>query len=221
MYDAIYIDKIKAESLTALTKVRWDRMGKEPDQIKRQRDVEEIEEEDKIDSIANLDRRVVNIEKKEVNIRLKRCTSTKGNRRVIFLSGRPSKEETVLDVRLQKWMESVRSCRATETVDGVQKTEQLDHSQKLGLKSLEEKVQKGALHIGPSDKGKGLVAMTRDMYDNMAKVHVEGDSKVTWRELELAQKEVRNHGRALTRVFGLGKMEGKRNRSRCFNNISS
>ena len=49
--------------------------------------------------------------------------------------------------------------------------------------------------------------MTRDMYDNMAKVHVEGESKVTWRELELAQKEVRNNGRALTRVFGLGKMK--------------
>ena len=64
----------------------------------------------------------------------------KGNRRVIFLSGRPPKEETVLDVRLQIWMESVRSYRATETVDGVQKTEQLDHIQKLGLKSLEEKV---------------------------------------------------------------------------------
>ena len=53
------------------------------------------------------------------------------------------------------------------------------------------------------------------------RVHVAGDKKTSWKELESAQKELRNHGRALSRVFGLGVMEGRRNRARCYNNISS
>ena len=44
----------------------------------------------------------------------------------------------------------------------------------------------------------------------MTKVHVAGDRKTSWKELEIAQKEVRNHGRVLSRVFGLGRAEGKR-----------
>ena len=74
-------------------------------------------------------------------------------------------------------------------------------------------MRKGVIHIGPSDKGKGLVAMSRDMYDNKTKIHVEGDVKTSWKDLETAQKDVRDHGRVLARVFDLGKAEGKRNRS--------
>ena len=100
----------------------------------------EIEEEEKIDSIANLDRKVVDTDRKVVNIRHKRCTDMKSNRRIIFPSGRPTKEETVMSVRLQMWMDLVKKYREEETKDGVQRSEQLDSSQRLGLKSLEDKV---------------------------------------------------------------------------------
>ena len=86
---------------------------------------------------------------------------------------------------------------------------------------MENKVKKGLLHISPSDKGKKIVAMSRDTYDKMTEPHIKGDKKTTWKELEEAQKTVRNHGRALSRVFGLGGAEGRRNRARCFNNVSS
>ena len=39
------------------------------------------------------------------------------------------------------------------------------------------KVRKGILHISPSDKGKGIVAMDRDTYDNMAVVQTQNDTK--------------------------------------------
>ena len=54
------------------------------------------------------------------------------------------------------------------------------------------------------------MAMSRDKYDRMTKIHVVGDKEVSWKELEESQKVLRNHGRALARVFGLGKAEGKR-----------
>ena len=42
-----------------------------------------------------------------------------------------------------------------------------------------------------------------------------------WSDLDKAQKEVRAHGRSLARVFNLGADKGKRNKSRCYNNVSS
>ena len=46
--------------------------------------------------ISNRDRRVVDIDRKEVNMSMKRCTDMKSNRRVIFLAGRPPKRRVSL-----------------------------------------------------------------------------------------------------------------------------
>ena len=79
-------------------------------------------------------------------------------------------------------METVKKYRENETVEGVQKMDQLDDIQRQGLKSLKEKVKNGAIHIGPSDKGKGLKTMTLDFYDTISKVNVEADAKTSWKE---------------------------------------
>ena len=68
MYEDIDLDKVKAEFLTTLTRVRWDKMGKEPEDIQRWRETSEIEEEKKIEMIADPDRREVDLTKKEVNV---------------------------------------------------------------------------------------------------------------------------------------------------------
>ena len=96
--------------------------------------VTEIEQEEEIDCIANQDRRVVDMLSKIVNLGHKRCTEMKSNRRIIFPTGRPPKEEAVMNVRYQMWMDSVRRYREKETEDGVQRSEQLDN--KLGARTL-------------------------------------------------------------------------------------
>ena len=55
-------------------------MGKDTEEIKRWKEVKEIEEEEEIDSIANQDRRVVDMSRKTVNLGHKRCTEMKRNR---------------------------------------------------------------------------------------------------------------------------------------------
>ena len=55
-------------------------MGKEPEDIQRWRETSEIEEEKKIEMIADPDRREVDLTKKEVNVGPKICTKMKGNR---------------------------------------------------------------------------------------------------------------------------------------------
>ena len=61
--------------------------------------------------------------------------------------------------------------------------------------------------MSPSDKGKGLVVIERDLYDKMARTYVESDIPSTWTNMEKVQKEVRNHGRALAKVFALAQMK--------------
>ena len=104
---------------------------------------------------------------------------------------------------------------------GSQEHLQLTKEESLGKASLVKRVSNGEIHISPSDKGKGLVVMSVDMYHRMCIVHTEADKKVEWRELEECQKEVRSHARALARMVKLGESAGGRNRGRCFDNISS
>ena len=42
-----------------------------------------------------------------------------------------------------------------------------------------------------------------------------------WKELEDCQKEVRSHARALARMVRLGEAQGRKNKARCYDNLSS
>ena len=56
-------DLIKAEFLTALTKIRWANMDKDLEEIRKYREITNVEEEEKIWMISNMDRRVVDIDR--------------------------------------------------------------------------------------------------------------------------------------------------------------
>ena len=72
-----------------------------------------------------------------------------------------------------------------------------------------------------ADKGKRIVAMPLELCENMAQTHIGKDHKVDWKELELSQKAIHHHSRALCRIFNVGAKGGPRNAARCFNNLSS
>ena len=70
--------------------------------------------------MANLDRREVNNDTKTVTPGFRRCTSIKGNRRILFPGDRPAKEEAVMDIRLSMWMGIVKRYNDNNTKEGVQ-----------------------------------------------------------------------------------------------------
>ena len=110
---------------------------------------------------------------------------------------------------------------AEETKECVQNSDQLTKEQMMGRKSVQLKVKKGQLHISPSDKGKGIVAMDRDTYDKMAVKHTKEEIKVERKDLEEAQRTLRSHGRCIARIFGLGEKKGPWNRAKSYQNLSS
>ena len=97
--------------LTGLTKVRWGRMGKEPNEIVRYKDVQELEEEEKIDGIAFCETREFREEDRKVSLARKQCTNMKTNRRVFMPSPHQVKEECILQTREDAWMEEFRRYR--------------------------------------------------------------------------------------------------------------
>ena len=186
-------------------------MGLDPDEIKRMKDEDEIEEEENNDDIVTLEEREYNEEKVEVRLTKKKCTNMKTNRRVYMPPARPVKEECVLQTRENAWMEEWRRYRGEECgKEGSQQHHQLTREECLGKASLLKRVSKGEIHISPSNKGKGLVVMSTDLYHDMSVVHTLGDKKVDWRELEDSQREVRAHARALSRMVNLGEAGGVR-----------
>ena len=49
---------------------------------------------------------------------------------------------------------------------------------KEGSQEHHQLTKEGEIHVSPSDKGKGLVVMSTDMYHEMAVVHTHGDRRV-------------------------------------------
>ena len=91
----------------------------------------------------------------------------------------------------------------------------------MGKVSLLKSVAAKEIHISQSDKGKGICVMPTEMYHQMLIIHRKGDKKVTWRDSQNTQRELRAYSRALARKLNLGKAEGGRNRARCYDNMSS
>ena len=77
------------------------------------------------------------------------------------------------------------------------------------------------LIVLPSDKGKGIIVITMDMYKTMGFDHTARDKEIGWDEMRLAQREMNANSRALVRIFWVGEAQGDKNYQRCFDNITS
>ena len=99
----------------------------------------------------------------------KRVTSMKGNSRVILLRVMKNfKDEAALET-LRTELMGVFKDHIMKNCDekGTQKSN-LTGSELRGLRSLKKRVKSGEIHVSPSDKRKGLVVMSTEMYHRMS-----------------------------------------------------
>jgi hypothetical protein len=90
-----------------------------------------------------------------------------------------------------------------------------------GRIKLLKKVRKKEVVILPSDKGKGIVVTTMEMYARMGQDHTTKDREIQWRELKQCQAEMNANSRALARIFRVGESPSLSNQLRCFDNATS
>ena len=73
----------------------------------------------------------------------------------------------------------------------------------------------------PSDKGKGMVVVDRDIYERMGSDHTTADDVIDLKQARKCQAETNGHARALSRIFNVGQANGPRSQARCFDNATS
>ena len=78
-------------------------------------------------------------------------------------------------MRKDAWLNTFNNYQ--ESQKGNEKRTILTQEEVMGRRKLEVKVRKGKIHIGPADEGKGVVAMTLNMYEEMVRKHTEKDKK--------------------------------------------
>ena len=83
-------------------------MNKENDEIKYERDTDEIDENEEAEKIVYLNKRVFKEEIAKVDMGFRRNTDMKTSRRIIFPPGRPVKEEAKIETRLEIWREIMK-----------------------------------------------------------------------------------------------------------------
>lgn len=76
--------KAECDILTAATKIRWDRMGKDPEEVKHMKEAKELEDGEEIEKEIFLSMRKYNEEEKVIDLGHQTCTSMKTSRRVVF-----------------------------------------------------------------------------------------------------------------------------------------
>ena len=181
LLEEVDLEKAKIDFSIGVTKVRWQRMGKNRSEIVRFQETSKVEEEEKMEEMIHLEERIHDTERSEVRVGKMKCTDMKNNRRIMLPPPRGVKEEAVLEVRRDAWLEAVRKFQQSgEKEKGKEKgkKDNLTESERRGRKKLEEKVRKGKIHVGAANKGKGIVAMHLQMYEEMVKKHVEKDEEV-------------------------------------------
>ena len=110
--------------------------------------------------------------------------------------------------------------------------EHCDENGKQHIQNLSQAAQHGRIKLAklmknkehiviPSDKGKGIVVISMDMYKTMGFDHMARDKEIGWDEMRLTQREMNANSRALVRIFGVGEAQGEKNYQRCFNNATS
>ena len=68
------------------------------------------------------------------------------------------------------WMSEWRKFKVNNCEpNGSQEKHQLTMEERLGKASLMKRIAGGEIHVSQSDKGKGLVVMTNDLYHQMSK----------------------------------------------------
>ena len=93
MFDNLDMEEIEKEMLTTTTKIRWARMNKENDEIKYERDSDELDKDEEAEKLVYLNKRVFKEELGKVDMGYRRSTNMKTSRRVIFPPGRPVKKK--------------------------------------------------------------------------------------------------------------------------------
>ena len=224
-------EAMRTETTVTLTKIRWDKMkdgtedmtNKEAEMENVDKSEEELMEEQTLaEAIDRETRDILSEDGRVMDLRKRRATDMRSNRKVIMPP--PSKPliEAELNTRAAAWQNELNKFKTNSCdTEGNQKQTNLSRSQSLCLKSLARKVSKLEVIILEADKGKTFVVVDEPTYLAMAQDHIAMDPVVTPEEIKESQTILSSLGKSLANMVGLGSSHSRKNYIRCFDNSGS
>ena len=179
----------KTEIEKGLTIIRWKEKEKED---------AEVEEEEEING------ELFNVERKCVDLSLKKASDMKFNRRLYAPNAAPEKLESNLQQTreaLEEVFEMYKKDKADEK--GNIRESNLTDDQTKGLQELKQKTKDEAV-IMPTDKTMGLSVETKESYKEAANEHIKDDEKVTEKVRKHTEAEFNSIGKAMIRFLEVG-----------------
>ena len=214
--------EMMVEENVSLTKIRWGKMklgtsdltGRQEDRELEDADDEEVSLTEAIEAEC---RDVLSSDASCLDMRRKRATDMRGNRRVFMPGPGPALVEAEFATRSDVWDKTFARYRtANYNEAGEQRVTNLSRNQVLGLKTLSKKVAKLEVIILEADKGKTFVVTDEKTYIEMARDHIDGDEIVDTDVVKESQRVLLTTAKALANI-----MCSRRNYERCFDNSGS
>ena len=180
----------KTEIEKGLTIIRWKERDKDDAEVD-----EEFEENEEL----------LNVERKLVDLSLKKATDMKFNRRLYAPNAAPEKLESNLQQTREALEEVFEDYKKERTDDkGNIRESNLTDIQRKGLRELKEMTRDKAV-IMPTDKTMGLSVEPRESYKAAAEVHIKDDIVITEKARKQTESEFNALGKAMIRFLKVGK----------------
>ena len=197
-------EEVRVQAEICRHKARWDRSSRD---MVNGRELPESQEPLTLrEHVSNEEgHEVINPEDRICDFTKLRPTNVKNNPRVMIPGPRPPIEEAELLTRTSQIEQKILGSLSLE--------ESLVYSnitpgERRGILSLQKGVADGKIVVYPTDKSGKLAVASRASWVRQGLVHVSKDELVRWERVEIAQRVVRCHTRALNRIFKPGSSHG-------------
>ena len=135
-------------------------------------------------------------------LRRQRATNLRDNPRVHLPTPRPRREKIIMEAKEVYWEETIDLYRQDKCDQkGYPLEDNLNPAQRRGKKSLDKKRKDCAIVVSQTDKSGKLTVSTPANYVQQGLKHVQGDKKVSWKEVIKIKNLVKCHTRAIANIF--------------------
>ena len=211
-------EKFERELEMCIMKFKWDKMGEDIDQKKKDKQsesdkaidcvigeegIQECKEYERLQEAKC--RMIFNYENSTFDFGNRRTTDVKNNARVIFPKTLDFQTEANLQMLRIELMGAFKNYMEEKCDKRGGQKSNLGASEKRGLKSLKKRVEDGELVVLTTDKTGNFSVLGRDRYLEAGLSHTGGDKEVGLDSLKTAQREINGHVSMLIKIFKIGK----------------
>ena len=183
------LEDLKPGGMDASQEASMAKLRMEKDKDSRYQDF--TEQERKIDEEAEARNRMIYDNREKIlDNRKRRVTDLQECARVTLPKPLGVDEESKIDVRKRAQRSVYEKYRRLNTNQRGEQKNNMTEKEKKGLKSLQERIDKGEIVVLKTDKSGRFVVTSPEHYVQMGREHTDKDEEVTWEKVREMERKV-------------------------------